>query len=181
MSILVAIEDDLTLRLPQFFCCNCGDAEDIRPVATPLRAARFMVPGNALTLQLELPYCRRCASTAKREPVGPIKRLIIAALLALPVALIATITPISSLIGTNTTFYFAAAGTLAVVFGYYSLQRPRGKQTSYYQPVRLTQVKRQFSGRVLALTLSFTHARYAQTFATANKEAIARGVLQVVW
>jgi hypothetical protein len=178
MSVLVIIEDDLTLRVPQYFCCNCGEAQDISPIATQLSVARFRVLGSGMTLQLELPYCRRCASTSKREPVGLMKKWLIAGLLAMSVGLIAMITPFGSRIGALA-FYFTTAAILAVVFAYYSLQRPRGKQTSYYQPVQLTQVKRQ-SGRVLALSLCFTHARYAQAFATANKEAISRGALQVV-
>jgi hypothetical protein len=177
MSVLVIIEDDLTLRVPQYFCCNCGEAQDIRPIATQLSVTRFMVLGG-MTVQLELPYCRRCASSSKREPVGMMKKWLIAGLLAVSVGLIAMITPFGSRIGALA-FYFTTAAILAAVFGYYSLQRPRGKQTSYFQPVQLTQVKRQ-SGRVLALSLSFTHARYAQAFATANKEAISRGALQVI-
>ena len=177
MSVLAIVEDDLTLRVPQFFCCNCGAAQDIRPFATHLTAGKFMVPRGASTLQLELPYCSGCANSSKRRPATSLKKLFIAGLLAASTGLMAMITPLGRPIG-SLAFYVTAGVVTAMVFGYYSLQKPRGQQTSYHQPVRLDHVDRR-SGRVHALTLSFTHSRYAQAFATANKEHIASGRLQV--
>ena len=89
------------------------------------------------------------------------------------------ITPLTSVVGAWA-FYLVAVPVFAMVFASYALQKPKGKQTSYHQPVRIVQVKRQSSGKVFALTLSFTHARYAQSFASANREEVSRGVVGVV-
>lgn len=179
MSILAPIGDDLTLRVPQFFCCNCGEVEEIRSVATPLCIKRIVKLRTAFELQLELPYCRRCARSATRERTGLMKKVPIALLLSLSLGLVALITPLRDVLGVFA-FYVTAALVFALVFASYTLQKPRGNQTSYHQPVRLIEVKRRPSGTVAALTLSFTHARYASSFASANAEAISRGTLEVL-
>src|SRR5688572_13093400 len=81
-SVLSQVDDELTLRVPQYFCCNCGHAEDIRPVVTPLSKGGAVRPGGRFAIQLALPYCERCAPTAKRPPVGLIKKTVIAILLS---------------------------------------------------------------------------------------------------
>lgn len=177
-SVLARIEDEEILRLPQYFCCNCGEAEEIRSLATPLRMTRIMGLGSALALQLDLPYCRRCANSATRTPVRLATKVLVAGLLSVSAGVVAMITPLTDVLGVWA-FYLTAVPVFSIVFGCYALQKARGKQTSYYQPVRLVQVKRESSGKVAAVTLSFTHARYARAFASANAEAIARGVLSV--
>lgn len=179
MSILAPIEEDLTLRVPQFFCCNCGEAEEIRSVATPLCVEHFVRLGTAFELQLELPYCGRCANSATRKRTGLMKKVLIALLLSISLGLVALVTPLRDVLGVFA-FYLTAALVFALAFAAYALQKPRGQQTSYHQPVRLVEVKRQSSGRIAALTLSFTHARYARTFASANAEVISRGALEVL-
>lgn len=176
-SVLARIDDDLTLRVPQFFCCNCGEAEEIRSVATPLNRTGSWKPGGRFAFQLDLPYCRCCARTATRRPVGAIKKAIIAGILSLAAGVLAMITPLASIVGAWA-FYLIAVPVFAIVYVGYARQKPKGKQTSYHQPVRIVQVNRQF-GKVSALTLAFSHARYAQTFASANKEEVARGVLEI--
>jgi hypothetical protein len=103
--------------------------------------------------------------------------VLIALLLAVPLGLVAMITPLTSILGVFT-FFAIVAVVMAIVFAAYARQKPRDKQTSYHQPVRLVQVKRH-SRRVSGLTLSFTHARYARLFANANAETVSRGVLEV--
>lgn len=179
MSMLAPIDDELKLRVPQFFCCNCGEAQEIRPVATPLGIQRIARLRKGIAFQLELPYCRRCARSATRKPVGSIAKWIIAGLVAVAIGMLALITPLRDVLGAFA-FYATAAAVFAIVLGCYSLQKPKGTQTSYYQPVRVTEVERQPSGRVAALTLSFTHARYARSFASANAETISRGALEVL-
>ncbi len=88
------------------------------------------------------------------------------------------ITPLTSIIGVWA-FYLVAVPVFATVFAAYALQKTSGKQTTYLQPVRIVELTHQGSGNVAALTLSFTHARYAQAFANANKEEVVRGVLVV--
>ncbi len=179
MSILASIEDNLTLRVPQFFCCNCGDAEEIRSIATPLSIKRIVSLGASFELQLELPYCRRCANSATRKRTGLTKKVSIALLSSVSLGLVALVTPLRDVLGVFA-FYLTSVLVFALVLASYALQKPSGPQTSYDQPVRLIEVKREASGSVAALTLSFTHARYARTFSSANAEAIARGALQVL-
>ena len=177
-SVLAQVDDDLTLRVPQYFCCNCGYAENIRAVSTPLSKAGLLRPGARFAIQLELPYCERCTGTASRPPVGLITKTVIAVILSASAGMVAMITPLTSLIGAWA-FCLVAVPVFAMVFAAYALQKTRGKQTSYQQPVRIVELTHQGSGNVAALTLSFTHARYAQAFANANKEEVARGVLVV--
>ncbi len=179
MLTLAPVDDALTLRVPQFFCCNCGEAEEIRAIATSLGVKRIASLGNAFVFQLDLPYCRRCASTAARRPVGLAMKGFIAGLFGVSIGVLALITPLRDVLGVFA-FYLPAATVFAIVLGCYSLRRPKGKQTSYDQPVRLVDLKRQPSGSVDGLTLSFTHARYARSFASANAEAISRGTLGIV-
>lgn len=88
------------------------------------------------------------------------------------------ITPLTNVVGAWV-FYLVAVPVFAMVFASYALQKPKGKQTSYHQPVRIVRVKRQSSGKVSALTLFFSHARYAEAFASANREEVSSGVLAV--
>lgn len=179
MSILIAIEDHLSLRVPQFFCCNCGEAEEIRSIATPLSIKRVLGLGAAFELDLPLPYCRRCAGSATRVRSGLLKKVPVALLLSVSIGLVALVTPLRDVLGVFA-FYLTGVLVFALVFASYALQTPRGSQTSYHQPVRLIEVKREPSGSVAALTLSFTHTRYARTFSSANAEVISRGALQVL-
>ena len=107
------------------------------------------------------------------------KKVLIALLLSISLGLVALVTPLRDVLGVFA-FYLTAALVFALAFASYALQKPRGHQTSYHQPVRLVEVKRQSSGRIAALTLSFTHARYARSFASANAEVISRGALEVL-
>ena len=177
-SVLAQIDDDLTLRVPQYFCCNCGDAENIKAVSTPLRRGGPLRPGARFAIQLELPYCERCTRTAIRPPVGLITKTLIAVILSASAGMVAMITPLTSVIGAWA-FYLVAVPVCAMVFAAYAVQKAKGKQTSYEQPVRIVELTHRGSGNVAALTLSFTHARYAQAFANANKDEVARGVLVV--
>lgn len=177
-SVLAQIDDDLTLRVPQYFCCNCGEVEELRPVITPLSKGGTAKPGGRFAIQLALPYCKRCVRTAKRPPVGVITKTLIAVILSVSAGMVAMITPLRSLLGAWT-FYLVALPVFAAVFAAYALQKARGKQTSYQQPVRIVQLAHQGSGKVATLTLSFSHARYAQAFANENKDEVTRGVLVV--
>jgi hypothetical protein len=65
---------------------------------------------------------------------------------------------------------------LTIVF--YRLRRPKPPQTSFYQPVRIKNVRLQFSGLMTGeghvgfMRLAFTNPDYLNAFAEANQEAI---------
>ncbi len=177
MSELVNVDEELTLRVPQFFCCNCGDAQELRAVTTVLDA-RDRVLLRGFHLALELPYCPQCVNTAMRRPVGTIKKIVVAGVSAVSLGLVAMVTPLAGVLS-GFAFLLTAAVVFAAVFGAYALQKPRGNQTSYHQPVRLTRVQRQRNGKVIALALLFSHERYARSFASDNASALSSGTVQV--
>jgi heme/copper-type cytochrome/quinol oxidase subunit 3 len=110
--------------------------------------------------------------------VSLITKTLIAVLLSATAGMVAMITPLTSVVGAWA-FFLVAVPVFAAVFAAYALQKTKEKQTSFQQPVRIVELTHQGYGNVAALTLSFTHARYAQAFANANKDEVARGVLVV--
>ena len=66
------------------------------------------------------------------------------------------------------------------VFGFYSQKKPKGAQTSYFQPVRLKKVKQKFSGEIIGYVIAFTNEVYKRKFISANSEAVAKKVIEVV-
>jgi hypothetical protein len=71
---------------------------------------------------------------------------------------------------------FAACASLA----WFAIGRPRGGQTSHFQPVRIPTLKREFvSGVVTAIGFSFTNKQYARAFYQANKAAVEQGVVSI--
>jgi hypothetical protein len=65
---------------------------------------------------------------------------------------------------------------LTIVF--YRLRRPKAPQTSFYQPVRIKNVRLQFSGLMAGeghvgfMRLAFTNPDYRTVFVDANQDAI---------
>jgi hypothetical protein len=176
------INNDVTLNIPQDICCNCGQGDRLAMLQTPLTVVRYMVlAGTQITIPLELPYCDGCAKSAKRKPVGLIKKLLLSAVLAFVLAMLVIVSPdvgIPDFIRSNL-FYFSAGVALIVVFGVYSLFKPREGQSSYYQPVRLRKLKQKFTGRITGFRLAFTNELYAQKVIAANPEALSSGALEV--
>ena len=69
------------------------------------------------------------------------------------------------------------AGVLAAVvtIAWIALTRPQAEQSSYFQPVRLLQVKGEFfSGSIKAVRFAFTNASYRSAFESVNSVAIER-------
>ena len=60
-----------------------------------------------------------------------------------------------------------------------AVRRPRGHQTSYCQPVRITKLRRKFlSGEVTGIRFSFSNGQFASEFTSINGPAIASGVVE---
>ena len=76
------------------------------------------------------------------------------------------------------------ASILTIVF--YRLRRPKPPQTSFYQPVRIKNVRLQFAGlmagagQVGFMKLAFTNPDYLNVFVDANQEAIKAKRIAVV-
>jgi membrane protein implicated in regulation of membrane protease activity len=77
-------------------------------------------------------------------------------------------------------YMYAGSAILGIVLTilFYRLRRPRPPQTSFYQPVRIKNVRLQFSGLMAGeghvgfMRLAFTNPDYLSAFAEANQEAI---------
>ena len=176
--------EGVEFQFPSHLCCNCGSTVDLKVLSQDTRSTTYLVAGGTeTTFQLPLPFCSRCAASAKRRPKNIVHRFLLFALAwvlwfaglillgelgILPPSLAGRLSFISGVLAVST--------TAAVVF----LARPAAGQTSYFQPVRIPQLKREFlSGAVTAIGFSFTNREYAAAFSQLNKDAIARKQLFV--
>ena len=177
--------DGVEFSFPNHFCCNCAAQDGVRVVVQDTRRTTYLLAGGTeTTFQLPLPFCPRCAASAKRRPKNAVHRFLLFALAfalwfgglvalglldVLPRAFADHLAPLTALL---------ALGTVAAaVF----MSRPRAGQSSYFQPVRIPKLRQEFvSGAVTAIGFSFANPAYAKAFSQANKEAIARKQLFVV-
>lgn len=171
------LHDGVEFGFPSHICCNCGTRKDLQVIAQDTRRSSYLIAGGTeTTFQLPLPFCAGCAASAKRRPKNMAHRVLLfalafavcfAALLAIGefstegAQLAKYLTPIA--------LAMAACTTLAVVLG----ARPKPGQSSYFQPVRIPTLKREFvSGAVTAIGFSFANREYAKAFRQANTDAI---------
>lgn len=176
--------DDVLFVFPNHICCNCGTKSGLHVIEQDTRRTSYLVAGGTeQTFRLPLPFCPDCAPSAKRRPKNIVHRalgfllsfgaaalaLIILGDLVLHSAALANyLLPLS--------LAFAAATTLV----WLAISRPKGKQTSYFQPVRIPRLKREFvSGVVTAIGFAFSNTDYARAFTSANRRAIEKKVVTV--
>jgi hypothetical protein len=169
---------------PNHLCCNCGIKSGLHIIEQDTRRTSYMIAGGTeTTFQLPLPYCDVCTPSASRRPKNVVHRILLFVLafaVSFAVLLLAGefsvkgellakyLTPLA--------LFFAAIVTLGIILP----SRPKSGQTSYFQPVRIPTLKREFlSGTVTAIGFSFTNKDYAQAFKQANKDAIARKQLLI--
>jgi hypothetical protein len=175
--------DGVTFTFPRNMCCNCGTSTELAMVDQDTRCSSSgMGTLTEFTFGLTLPFCASCAPSAKRRPVRGAERALVAfgvfggvaaSFLLLPPALQESSTvqqcilPVAGVV--------AAAVTVAWV----ALTRPRGEQSSYFQPVRLLAVKGEFiSGSVKLIRFAFTNSSYRNAFESDNADAINRKAVQ---
>ncbi len=154
---------NIAVNFPQDICCNCGTSEGLSKCRTPLNG-----------ISPELPYCIHCDESATRKQRGVIAKILYSILLA-PVIWFAgsVIFPISMTmhIGESFLIYSLVLAFIAV-FGYTGSRKPRGQQTSYYQPVRIKKVRQKLNGKNGGYAFAFTNKSYEEKFAEANRTAI---------
>ena len=173
----------LPFEAPQDACCNCGTAQGISIVDTPLKKTRYMLlAGTELRFLVGLPYCRTCRKTAARFPTGLGKKLLVSALVFAALMLVVAVADINfnGLIPMAYLPHAIGLLSLALSFGFYALRRAKPPQTSYSQPVTLAGLKQKFSGEIVSLTLEFSNSAYADRFALLNSNFVSSGVLNVV-
>ena len=151
------------IHFPQDLCCNCGTQQErICSVATTLRWITYLGIGGVETAErILLPYCQFCQVTATRRPPGIGRRFLVWALLFFVGMLCLPLIPGANQIGIQAALLANGAVAAALVCARIFATRPRGKQTSYYQPVRL---------RTFGLVLAFTSSTYARQVLAANPE-----------
>ena len=168
------------LGFPNAFCCNCG-ATDCKVEDQDTRVTRFFSIGRTDTIfRLSVPTCTTCRRTLRRRPAGFFSRL---GILLLFMAVIFGISfasiPTAVLPLWMKYIYFGSiVGGLLFTWIFYRFRRPKAPQTSFYQPVRIRNVRLQFSGlmagegHVRFMRLAFTNPDYLNAFTEANEEAI---------
>ncbi len=175
--------EGVVFAFPKSLCCNCGTPADISVIEQDTRLTPYMTGGaTEITFKLPLPFCAECTPSAKRRPKNVMQRVLLFALaftsaffaillgdavFSVP-WLMAYIVPLSLCIA-------AIVVGSAVLIG-----RTKGNQTSYYQPVRIRKLKREFlSGKILSIRFSFTNKNYAELFVHQNQESVSRKLVEV--
>jgi hypothetical protein len=177
----VQINPEAAFVFPQSRCCNCGTTSGISTQTQDTKVTRyFMLAGTELTFSLPLPVCSGCSkSLVRRVPTLFHKFLVLAAFTAAVfLLLIVALSQISSAVPVLTDHLFISSLgiSLVLVFLLYWLRRPTGQQTSYYQPVRIRKLDREFvSGAVKKIGFAFTNPLYLKDFSQANTQALQAG------
>jgi small-conductance mechanosensitive channel len=176
--------DTPQLNFPATFCCNCGDT-NCTPEIQDTRVTRGFGGVNT-TFHLAIPICEACRKTLRRRPSGMFIRLLVFAITSIVIlgALIATAkySTLPVFISENL-FVIGAVLALLLVVVFYRLRRVKPPQTSYYQPVRIKDVRLMFAegtGRIAFMKLAFTNSDYLNVFTTANRDAIKAKALAAV-
>lgn len=168
------------LGFPNTFCCNCGST-DCKSEDQDTRVTRFFSIGRTDTVfRLTVPVCPGCRRTLRRRPAGFFSRL---GILLLFMAVIfgvcfASITTVALPLWMKYIWAGSILGGLLLTWLFYRFRRPKAPQTSFYQPVRIKNVRLQFSGlmagegHVRFMRLAFTNPDYLSAFTEANQEAI---------
>jgi hypothetical protein len=178
--------DTPPLNFPATFCCNCGDT-NCTPEIQDTRVTRGVGFGGVnTTFQLAIPICEACRKSTRRRPSGLWLRLLVFAGTAIVIlgGLIAMAkTATLPMWISEYLFVIGPAAALLLVVLFYRFRRARPPQTSYYQPVRIKELKLMFAegtGRIGFMKLAFTNADYLNVFSTANRDAIKSKTLSVV-
>lgn len=176
--------EDVEFSFPGTMCCNCGRKAGLKTVEQDTRRTTYMFAGGTeITFKLPLPFCDDCAPSAQRRPKNAFHR-VLAFLVSFGVAALALIV-IGDLVLDRPEFAKHIVTIPAIVAAFVTgawilASRPRSPGTSYYQPVRIPTLKREFvSGVVTAIGFAFTNGEYARAFASANRDAIAKKVVSV--
>lgn len=177
-------KEGVEFSFPQHLCCNCGVKKGVSLVEQDTRRTTYLLAGGIeTTFRLPLPFCTNCVSSAKRRPKNMVHRILLLTLsFALWFAALVLMGVLSVLPSVFADYMAHIAGALAILttLGVVLLSRPEKGQSSYFQPVRIPTLKKEFlSGEVTAISFSFTNKEYARAFHLVNKEAITNKYLIV--
>ena len=182
----VKLADGLSYTFPTSRCPNCGSTRDLTQAsqATRVSPSFFIFGGTELTFHLNVASCAACAPSLKRRFFPLSNKILVAVLISGAIAaallLVITLGSISLPIINNYPFIVSALLGATTAILYFSSHRFAPPQTSYYQPIRITAIKRDFlDGTVRRIRFAFTNRDYARDFRHQNRVAIQAGFLEV--
>jgi hypothetical protein len=176
----VALGPGVDFLFPSSNCCNCGTRKNVSVIEQDTRRTTYLGGGGTeITFQLPLPFCPACAPSAKRRPKSPFHRALIF-LLVFGAVFLGLIVLGDVAYGKHV-LPLSLFGAVLVSVGLWLLGQPRGRQTSYYQPVRIRKLQREFvSGRVIGIRFFFSNKNYAKLFSSYNQRPIEDRKIEVL-
>jgi cytochrome bd-type quinol oxidase subunit 1 len=141
-----------------------------------------MLAGTEITFELPLPVCRDCSKSLERRVPTLFHKFLVVAVVTAAVflVLIMALSQITSraLFITDHLFFSSVVISVILVFLFYLRRRPNGRQTSFYQPVRISKLDREFvSGAIRKIGFGFTNPVYLREFSQANTQALKAGLV----
>jgi hypothetical protein len=176
--------DNVVFTFPTQLCCNCGARTDLHIVRQDTRKTSYLFAGGSeITFSLPLSFCAACAPSAKRRAKN-IAHRVLGLIVAFAVTALAQIIIGDLILESPSLAKYLVDVSLLGATGFNAawimIGRPKGQQTSYFQPVRIRALKREFvSGIVTAIGFAFTNDDYARAFSTMNQTAMNANVLTV--
>jgi hypothetical protein len=181
--------DSPKLGFPATFCCNCGATNCMTEIQDSRVVRYFGIGGTETRFQLPVPVCARCRRSTRRRPMGFFAQLLVlglaVAVFFLAFAMIASMVSLPLWLGDHL-FGISVGFAAVLVFFVFRLRRPKPPMTSFYQPVRIREVRVQVTdvmqgyGHVAFMKLAFTNPDYLLAFVNANRDAIVAGHLAAV-
>ncbi|MEJ0084142.1 MAG: hypothetical protein WDO72_00535 [Pseudomonadota bacterium] len=181
--------DSPKLGFPAAFCCNCGDSNCVNEIQDTRVTRFFGIGGSETIFHLPVPVCAACRRSTRRRAPGFFARLLVFALAVgvffLGSLLLASTATPPEWIAAHL-FGISVGLAVALMLLVLKLRRPKPPQTSFYQPVRIREVRVHVTdvmngyGQVAYMKLAFTNPAYLDVFVNANHGAIQAGNLAVV-
>ena len=181
--------DSPRLSFPTTFCCNCGDTNCVGEIQDTRVTRYFGIGGTETVFQLPVPVCATCRRSTRRRAPGFFARLLVFALAIsaffLALLMFASMVTLPDWLGTHL-FGISVGFAVLLMALILKLRRPQPPMTSFYQPVRIRDVRVQVTdvmqgyGHVAYMKLAFTNPDYLDVFMNANREAIRAGNLAAV-
>jgi hypothetical protein len=181
--------DSPKLGFPAAFCCNCGDTHCVSEIQDTRVTRFFGVGGTETIFHLPVPVCAACRRSTRRRAPGFFARLLVLALAVaaffLALLMLESIVPLPDWIGAHV-FGISVGCACLLMLLVLKLRRPAPPKTSFYQPVRIKEVRVHVTdvmngyGQVAFMKLAFTNPEYLNLFSEANREAIRVGSLVAV-
>lgn len=173
-----------SLLFPTGQCCNCSSVQDVEVADQDTKVTTYLFGGGSeVSFQLPLPFCADCLVSSTRRPKSIFHRVLIFLVLfglsAIFVIVLGEFGISSPLVASN----FVAVSTSVAVLVSVALflaQRPKGAQSSYFQPVRITKLKREFvSGDMTGISLRATNSTYRHSLIRENVQGIRAGEIKI--